>query len=419
MNVFVINHCSTNKGDKAVLEFVVRQLIANGVDEISVSANEPACCSLDHFSGAKLRCVPWGWNDTRRRDDGLVTRVAHRIRREFYPRSYAHVRSLLIRDRAPSYLPFCCNASFWEALQAADLVISTGGHHITSILAPEAISPQTFEMALALLAGKKLVIWSQSIGPFVFEDDDNRRFIQKILHDAADVFIRDHRSLAEMERMALPGGRPPHQTFESVFGLGGAVEPFAPASSRPPVVGISIYSAQSRTPEENDAYVRTFRELIGHAVGQGFRVKFFPMQVKDEIADDRVTIREIVDGSEHRAACSVYENDHDMISHIKELSRCRVFIGHKTHSVIFSLISATPLVAIAYHPKTVDFMEQFGIRENCLEDSALNGAALIRCFDQVVARGDELSRLQMDQSLVLRERVVGDFRAVLQKHRAA
>lgn len=38
MNVLVINQCSTNKGDRAVLYFVIRELFRNGANEVHVSA---------------------------------------------------------------------------------------------------------------------------------------------------------------------------------------------------------------------------------------------------------------------------------------------------------------------------------------------------------------------------------------------
>ena len=41
MKALVINQCSTNKGDRAVLFFVLRELSRNGIDQVTVSASNP------------------------------------------------------------------------------------------------------------------------------------------------------------------------------------------------------------------------------------------------------------------------------------------------------------------------------------------------------------------------------------------
>lgn len=413
MNVLVINHCSTNKGDKAVLEFVLRELVNNRINNITVSTNEPRCCNTNTlYNGVRINYVPWGWNVERNRKHGLFARIVHRLRREFYHRSYNKVRSLLIENKRPFYLPYYCNREFWKALQAADIVLSTGGHHVTSILAPEAVSPQIFEMALALLAGKDLFLWSQSIGPLDFGNPINKNFIKIILSCAKGIFVRDIHSLAEIEKLGLKL-KNVYQTYESAFGLGEVLKPISKPSERAPIVGIAVYSAKRRVSEENEKYITCLSNLVDYAITRGFTVRFFPMQIKGESADDRPCIYSIIEAVRYRNKCSLFEDTPNIIEQINEVAKCQVFIGHKTHSIIFALITGTPLVAIAYHNKTRDFMKQFELSENCIFDSKLDSKNLIQMFNYVIDDLDAIYTKQLSKSQLFGRNVKEDIKQML------
>ena len=66
----------------------------------------------------------------------------------------------------------------------------------------------------------------------------------------------------------------------------------------------------------------------------------------------------------------------------------RYFIGHKTHSVIFALAAGTPLIGIAYHVKTIEFMTQFGVEKFAIEDKVLTEEKLILSFENLLNDAD-------------------------------
>lgn len=415
MNVLIINHCSTNKGDKAVLEFIFQELATSRIHQITVSANEPTrCLDVETPKGLKVKFVPWGWNIENKLDVGLLSRFIKKIRYKFYQHSYGVIRSCLLNGSRPKSLSFYCNSIFSRALYSADIVISTGGHHVTSILAPNAISPQTFEMALALLAGKPLYLWSQSIGPLVFSDEENRLFIKHILSKSEAIYVRDKHSIVELEQLGIPTINV-HRTYESVLGFGGKLSHLNKLSDRLPVVGISVYSVQARSIEENNRYINSLREVIDHITAAGYRIKFFPMQLQGDPADDRPCIQAIINTLQEPDLCSVYTGTNSMLDHIEEVAKCRFFIGHKTHSVIIALVTGTPILAIAYHPKTLDFMTQFELVENCLDDRFLEGSQLIKIFDHISIHMDNIMVKQLTKSAQFGECVRRDFNNMLFK----
>ena len=161
MNVFVINQCSTNKGDRAVLYFVLRQLKASGIERVTVSASHPEYWhDKPDFPDVAVKVVPWGWDVSRKKNAGLLGKVIHLFWKVKLPRRihFPLLRNALLRGRRPWYLRLLIHKEFFMALQEADLVISTGGHHLTTIIAKSINTPQIFDMAAALLYHSRAVL---------------------------------------------------------------------------------------------------------------------------------------------------------------------------------------------------------------------------------------------------------------------
>jgi polysaccharide pyruvyl transferase WcaK-like protein len=94
-----------------------------------------------------------------------------------------------------------------------------------------------------------------------------------------------------------------------------------------------------------------------------------------------------------------------------------MFVGHKTHSQIFSLVAATPLLAIAYHKKTEDFMTQFGLEKYCIADSQLSAEKLIQLFDEVNNNLDIINRKAEEMGSKMCTQVKEDFARMIEQVR--
>ena len=415
-NVLIINHYAGNKGDRAVLHFVIRELQRNGVENIAVSVHDRALWEHERQQwGPTVRLVPWGWNAERPRRKGRLSRRLWWERQRWYRKvAFPLVRGALLSGRGGVWVRRLANREFSAAIRRADLVISTGGHHMTTLLSPDGISETQYDMALALLFKKPLVLWSQSIGPFECSDRRNRELAGSILLGCREVQVRDIHSLVEIESLGVASSQV-RETHESVLGMNDVVDEFIPPSQREPVVGIAIYAAQQREQNMHREYVDTIAALVDHAVATGCQVRFFPMELKDSGPDDRRLIRQILATATHGGECMLIDGDMDTFSHMNEVAKCRVFVGHKTHSAIFALAVGTPLVALAYHRKTEDFMEQYELKQNVIPDAQLNAAHLIEVFDRVCRDADSIAEQQVRVGSRLGTNVRADFCDMLKR----
>ena len=415
MNVLVINQCSTNKGDRAVLFFVLRELVRNGVDEITVSASNPRYWEdRPNLPDVAVRVIPWGWDTSRAKGVGFLGKVIHRARKLILPRriGFPLVRNALIAGKRPWYLRFVVNRQYLEAIEQADLVLSTGGHHITTMFVPDAVTPQVFDMAVALLYGKPLVLWSQSIGPFDFGSAKSKLMVQKILSGASQIFIRDEASADQISEMGVSLERV-SRTFESVFGLCDVVKSRARPSERRPVMGVAVYVyVRANRLKEHENYTRCFAPLIDHAIEAGYKVRFFPMELG---GTDRACIEAVINSVQREENCEILEGFPGTSEHLDAVAQCRMFVGHKTHSQIFSLVAATPLLAVAYHKKTEDFMAQFGLEKYCVDDAQISAEKLIEMFDEMNNNLDVISHKQQEVGSEICEQVKRDFARMIEE----
>jgi len=417
MKVLVINQCSTNKGDRAVLFFVLRELARNGIDQITVSASNPQYWEdKPDFPDAAVRVVPWGWDTSRKKGVGFWGKVIHRVQKVILKRRihFPLLRNALIAGRHPWYLRLLINKQFAEAVKDADLVLSTGGHHVTTMFVPDAVTPQIFDMAAALLYDKPLVLWSQSIGPFDFKSPKNKSMVQKILSGASGIFIRDEASAEQIRKMGVSPERV-SKTRESVLGLCDIVKSRTRPSERPNVMGIAVYvHTRANQLKEHENHPRYFASLIDHAIEAGYKVRFFPMELQ---GTDRPCIEAVINSVDKKENCEILEGFPGTSDHINNVAQCKMFVGHKTHSQIFSLVAATPLLAVAYHKKTEDFMAQFKLEKYCIADAQISVGKLIELFDEINNNLDSINQKEQEVCSKICTQVKKDFARMIEQVR--
>lgn len=408
MKVLVINQCSTNKGDRAVLYSVLRELSRNGYNQVTVSTSQPQYWQdwPDFPGGLEISLVPWGFCRPRKKEAGILAKVLYRIK--FMLAKYvcfSVVRDAFLKGKSTWYTGFFCNKDYLKALKETDVVISTGGHHITTIIAKSMATPQIFDMMLALIYNKPLLLWSQSIGTFDFKHPKDKPMVHKLLSQAKCIFIRD---TASEEQIGLMGVPLEHvkKTRESVFGLYDVVENYVKPSEREKIMGLSVWTGNKQDPRLRQEYIDCLSGLVNHAINSGYKVRFFPMEMEGR---DRPYLKDIADNSGRRDACEILDYWPTTPEHLKLISQCRMFVGHKTHSVVFSLIAGTPLIAIAYHKKTNDFMAQFGLEQNCIDDSRITVGKLIKMFDDVNANIDAIGEKQVKTAGEICNQIRHDF----------
>lgn len=379
MNVLILGNWSTNKGDRAIVTFLVRELFKRGVSDVCVSASVPSYWTKrKYFDDDSIRFVPFGCDifDHRFSRLRVISRIFAKLKFIFYiDIVYPFLRNASLSGDGMMFLKYLGHPKFIRALNNADLVICTGGHHLTSMRDKDAVSPLLYDMLLSLLHNKPLILWSQTIGPLVFSDSKNMKCISLVISSALSVYLRDEASFDELDLLELNRCNA-IRTYDSVFGMYDIVNTMPP-SKREKILGISVFTGLPRSAEQIKSYVDAFVIIIRVLDSEGFRVRFFPMELS---GDDLSVISAIQDVCDIGEKSEVVDPGIPVEEHMRMVSECRFYIGHKTHSIVFSLATCTPVIAIAYHKKSLEFMMDFGLEEYVVQDKDLSGSALVEKY---------------------------------------
>ena len=415
MKVLVINQCAHNKGDRAVLYFVLRELARNDASQVWVSTTGPGLEAIsDYRVPTQVEFIPVSWSFPAGRDGNrLVRKASHLLSNRRIESRFRTAGKLAAKNRPVPVASLHVDAAFSKALLECDFVLSTGGHHLTSLLRSNVRTEQLYDMCVSLLAGKPLVLWSQSFGPCRFSEALYEDLVRWVLSGAAAIYVRDEHSTEELSHLGVDTSTV-RKTYESVIGLNDIVADYIPPSQRDNVVGVSVYHAQQRSQSAHKAYVGAMSQLVDHIVQIGHTPLFFPMEPKKE-HDDRGLIREILTHARFGREDFLCDQDLGPRAHIERVSRCKLFVGHKTHSVIFALTTGTPLVAIAYHTKTEDFMNDYRLPEYCVREDVMSRDILASTLSRALADCDTLGPKIFERSRVISGRVRHDFAAMMDR----
>jgi polysaccharide pyruvyl transferase WcaK-like protein len=413
--IFVVNQCASNKGDRAVLQFLIRELARNGVSDITVATTNPSLWrGVELAKGARVRFIFGGTRISPRMGDNVLGKAERKLRRYLFRKTVSGVApNLTGKSRQLDTHHFFLNGQFLEELSACDAVMSTGGHHLSTLHSNGRISPNTFDMLLCTTADKPLILWAQSIGPFHYVDPRDIEIVRTILTKARTVVLREPNSRKVLLELGVADTNV-IESYDSVFGLNDVIADYVPPSKRENAAGISIYSGKRLSPQDYDKYVGSLAALVDHFSRSGLKVWFFPMELKGSISDDRHVIADIVHRSRISGDQYIIEPDMDTLSHMQHVARCKIFVGHKTHSVIFSLTTGTPILAIAYHPKTVGFMKQYDLSEFCVDDTRLTEQVLLSKADALFCTLDDVGRQEFGTSRRIGAAVRTHFSQVLE-----
>ena len=392
---------ATNKGDRAIAEYLIYQLKKQPDVQIVLSTNQPEL--WENIRDERTRVIGLGYRDRSvTMKHGLACRVVRKLTAKYHHRRvYPDMMRLdsdhkLLRKRSRAFI---------EQVQSADLVIITGGHHITSIRAGNALFDVTYDIGLISLYAKRYVLWSQTIGPLKFTNPAAKDFFGRVLKGAEAIYIRDENSRTCLQEL-YPGLTNVRKSYDSVFGFGELEK--LPYAQRERKVGISIFNGLPKAYQTFDAIA----VLLDSFAEKGYAVEFFRMEHGDKEFQD---ICNITEKMRHKKWVKVFPFGTSTLEHLKEMSTCSCYIGYKTHSVIMALTTATPLLGICYHPKTRDFMADFGLAEYAVDDVALTAEIGIIMAENIEANAEQIHTVMAKRAEEMAAQMAADLFAMLQE----
>lgn len=311
------------------------------------------------------------------------------------------------------YPPFKPDAKTMEALREVDQVIITGG----DIISLEYGLPSLFFWAgmaeWARKLGKPVHLWGASVGPFTANPRVERQMARHLSRCYTSVSVRESSTRDYLTKLGVPNvlyvADPAFHMKPEPHGAADAL--FAAANSG--VLGLNV-SPLVRKFLKDDAARHAFdaeivRFLQHVAVDRGMSVLLVPhVDPYDGTAwnSDGIYMKGLMQAAGLPAdKLAILPSDLNAAQLKHSLSRCRFFIGARTHATIGAISQGVPTISIAYSVKAVGInRDLFGEREVVLPTPMVSFETLDGALDRLLAQEVELRAIIAEKMPVWRDR---------------
>lgn len=292
-----------------------------------------------------------------------------------------------------------------RALRGADLFLSGGGGLLQDATSLRSLVFYLFMLRLARKQGVPTMIFAQGIGPL--KRRISRLLVGREANAARCITVRDEASRQALESIGVK--RAIHVTADASFLMDTPDEAASESlwraarlNSLPrPVIGAALrpWGSPAWTGEVGAALDDFARRIGGSVALLPFHAEAdYPLAVS--IGQRLQCPRKVVEPA---------AGPEDLLAIV---SRCDVIVGMRLHSLIFSVMSATPCVALSYDPKVDAFAREAGvplvIPLRGVTQVALS-SAMLQCWENRAG----LAARCVSACKALRERAAGNIELAL------
>lgn len=292
-----------------------------------------------------------------------------------------------------------------QAYRDADLIIPIGGGYLrgnSSINGTFALIIVLYEIFLGELLGKKITLYSQSIGPFA--TSLQTWFVSFVLRKVDLIIVRENFSLALLHKLNIPKekiAKFPDAAFlldaKKITKDNKTLRTLGIKNNRK-IVGITARQWMSK--KEQTSYEKHIATFADFAIREKhMQVLFIPQvtSVMHNDDDSKVEKRIMKYMKEKEYVWCLGKNyTHQEIKNIYGM--LHYLIGTRMHSNIFALLGNVPVIAIAYEYKTQGIMQDLGLMEWVLPIEKVTAEGLINAFSKLIKKSREYLAL-LDQTL--------------------
>jgi polysaccharide pyruvyl transferase CsaB len=289
-----------------------------------------------------------------------------------------------------------------RAVDRADVVLSGGGGLLQNSTSLRSLMYYSGVIRRAITAGKRTMIFAQSIGPLDFV---GRRVVRQACRGLAAATVRDERS-REVLAPLVPGVTV-QRTADPVFLIerppdDARLEPHGLGAQSDPLVLVSV----RRWPNSDHALTRV-AEAVDRLAARGARVGFVPFAGASDAEASTIVMRKC------RSHPTLLPVD-DLETVAARFARARFVIGMRLHSLILAVRFGVPFLAVSYDPKVRALCDDIGYPLAPLWSAGdkRDTVAAPDLADELWGRRDELAGIVTAAAQRMRALALDNFRAL-------
>ena len=397
MKVMITNTVVLNGGDAAILMAIIRQVRAVYGSETEVVAADTQPDLAKEYYPDLTFITPLYVHAFPPKKEGRFQRLRGVLRYSRWysslPRLYAAAYAM--GNGSVAAARFLTTKDEWETLRhyaESDVIISTGG---TYLVENYWLAPRIFDFRIALLLGKPLVLYTQSMGPFTSKYA--RSTLPSILKNAALVLLRDRASMEHVLDLCNASDINARLSADAAFGLAEPETLKAAEKVELPSSGLQVAVSVRYWPffktmdveEGMDAYLSAMARMAEHLIeNYGATVTFistcqgvagYSYDDSDVARDVTARIRQDLRG--RVVVDSRFHRPEDLIDILEGFD---LIIATRMHMAILGLVAGVPVLPVAYEFKTKSLFERLGMGDFICDIENLSDGELQDTLDRVI-----------------------------------
>lgn len=295
-----------------------------------------------------------------------------------------------------------------EGYEHADVVVLPGGHFFTSFNSLLNNLSHYYAMRFAQMMNKKTMVYAQTVGPYKgLSGRIEKRLADRVLRKCNVVTLREANSLAAYH------GANCEVTAETVFmnKLSKCpevrIQDYIDVQGRDLIIGVTIHHIYFKHYFSREDYVRRMADIFRRMLADyNCAILIIPMEDKSFGQGDRTIAEEMIGLTGYHDRIKVANGDLTPGETASLIAETDIFVGTKTHSIVYGLKTATPTLSISYQQKSTEFMKLFGMEHYAVPMAELDTQRVMSVFKDLVEHRADVKKQLEERSRVVAAKVV-------------
>lgn len=382
-NLLIIQNYNANKGDSSVIHTMLKTISkADNALNIRVTSYNPEL-ARDEYG---IDSEEWIINFRNIKLSKSKFSKIYYFLKEFIWIVYSLIWMVFFKVDLKMPLPKFKRKTI-ELYMKSDVIVLPGGHFFTNLNAFPVNFSHLYGLLYAKWMGKKTMIYSQTVGPFFGKFSYVTQKMTNFIISKTDIVtLRE-----EDSKKYCKNCNNVYITAETVFSLAidthisDKIEQLQQLKNKNKIlVGVTIHHIYYKHFFTKKEYIELMSNIFDEIVSKyNCNILIIPMEANYHSGGDRPIAKEMKQISKGKNSIFILEGDLDPITTSSVISNTDIFIGTKTHSVVYGLKSLVPTVSISYQQKSTEFMKMFGVENNAIALEGLTKSSFMNIFSEV------------------------------------
>lgn len=270
---------------------------------------------------------------------------------------------------------------------SADLIITVGGGYFRS-----SADPVTFVNLLLMLhplrfaqiLSKPTCLYTMSVGPFSRSFEE--KIVAKIFKKTALILVREDTSLDLLRRIGVADNIVRSVDSGFLFSSNRRINLRKKLGVKKSAMLVGVTARQWLAGDAQDAYEAELANALDEITKTyDAHIVFIPQVTSvANNDDDRIVSHRVAKKMKNTKSVHVMDGDYDLYDVKAMYNELDFIIGTRFHSVIFSLTSRVPAIAIEYEHKTSGIMRDLKLSNWTLKIEDVKTKKIVALFDKLI-----------------------------------